>query len=55
MVPNVLCPEEMAEAAVPPRSLDLGGGKAAQLHHEGLSPTGANQSVREHFKERLSV
>lgn len=34
--------EEMAEAAVPLRSLGLVGGKAAQLHHVVLSPTGAN-------------
>lgn len=52
---NFLCPEEMAEAAVPLRSLDVVGGKAARLHHVGLSPTGSNESVAEHSKERLSV
>lgn len=34
-------PGEMAEAAVLLASLDLGG-KAAWLHHVGLSPTGAS-------------
>lgn len=39
---NFHCPGKMAEAAVPPVSLDLVGGKAAWLSHAGLSPTGAS-------------
>lgn len=42
MGPKLHCPEEMAEVSVPLRSLDLIGGKSAQLHHAVLSPMGAN-------------
>lgn len=42
VLPELPLPGKMAEAAVPPVSLDLVGGKAAWLSHAGLSPTEAS-------------